>query len=264
MQTAGNPTFREWVDRQSDPHWPMLPLTHVTRGTLAERISREGTIEPSPCRVLGKETAYFFYGRPAYRPSDARVVKAEFASPHCFIFKELLLGEADAIHAFDTGAHANRGYDHVLTEDMDTDDFNLVGDLSRPNKLIAKVFGSQASYYAGDRSKIAEDIAEPFEHLANAYVQLLKSPGRNEPDDRICSIEVAIHDTVSLRRFLRAVVVPHTAWNAKARAPWLEDIAYDGASIVTYDFVGGRPPEHYHVEIERSVRALYRDWEVLV
>jgi len=258
----GNPTFREWVDQEPDPGWPALPLTHVTRGTNAQLIARYGTIDPSPCRVLGKETVYCFYGRAAYRPSKANVIKFEYDSPYCFIFDELLLGRADAIHAFDTGAHANRTYDHVLTEDMCLADFDLVGDLRRPNKLIARVFESQSAYFEGDRGAISDGIAQPWENLARAYVQLLKSPGRNEPDDRICSIEVAIHESVSLEAHLRAVVVPSTVWKDGARAPWLVDVEADGAQITPYPFVGGRPPEHYQAQIESSVRNLYRSWGI--
>lgn len=262
MQSSNNPTFREWVDQQPDPGWPSLPLTHITRGALAERIARYGAVEPSRCNVLGMETAYFFYGRAAYRPSEAKVIKFEYASPYCFVFDEGLLGQADAIHAFDTGAYAQRSYDHVLTEDMSLEEFNLVGDLRRPNKLAGRVFGTVSAYYDGDRTKIEDGITQPWEHLAHAYIQLLKSPGRNEPDDRICSIEVAIHESVPLQKYLRAVVVPHTVWTEEARAPWLEDVESDGAKIVTYQFAGGRPPEHCHVQIEAAVRELYRVWQI--
>ncbi len=264
MQIIGNPTFREWVDQQPDPEWPGLPLTHVTRGTIAERIARHGTVEPAPCHGTGKETAYFFYGRAAYRPREAPVIKFEFATPYCFVFDDRLLDQADAIHPFDTGAKASRSYDHVLTEDMPLEDFNLVGDLRRPNKLVARVFGTMSAYYEGDRSKIDVSIAKPWQHLAHAYVQLLKSPGRNEPDDRIGSVEVAIHESVSLQRYLRAVVVPHTVWSEGARAPWLRDVEADGAEIVAYPFVGGRPPEHYHTLIDTAVRELYRRWGISI
>ena len=260
MRHSSNPTFREWVDKQPDPKWPLLPLTHITRGTLAELIARYGTLEPSPCKVLGKQTSYLFYGRAAYRPSDAKVIKDEFDSPYCFVFDEVLLGRADAIHAFDTGAHHRRGYDHVLTGDMLLEDFNLVGDINRPNKLVARLFGTVSAYFDGDREKIATGIAQPWEHLPRAYIKLLTSPGRNEPDDRICSIEVAIHESVALRSNLRAVVVPHTMWNGDGHAPWLDDLAREGARIVPYDFVGGQPPEHYHTLLGLAVRDLYREW----
>jgi hypothetical protein len=236
----------------------------MTRGTLAELIARYGIIEPTPCKVLGKETSYFFYGRAAYRPSDAKVIQHEYDAPHCFVFREILLGEADAVHAFDTGAHEKRSYDYMLTKDMRLDDFNLVGDINRPNKLAACIFGTISAYFEADRSKIPEGITQPWQHLPHAYVQLLKSSGRNEPDDRICSIEVAIHETVSLRSNLKAVIVPHTAWNEKTRATWLEDVAFQGAEIVPYRFVGGYPPEHCHTLVVDAVRNLYRDWQIPV
>jgi hypothetical protein len=182
------------------------------------------------------------------------------------VFDEMLLGRADAIHAFDTGAYAKREYFHVLTEDMLLEDFSLGTDIHRPNKLIAGVFGNMSAYYEGDRQKIAAGITSPWESHARAYIDLLTSPGRNEPDDRIASIEVAIHDSVSLRQHVRAVVVPHTYWGARGsdRAPWLEDVQSDGAMIATYEFVSGRPPEHNHVHLEAAVRELYRGWGLSV
>ena len=56
----------EWVAEHSMPNWPMLPLTHVTRGILAEDIIRKGSVEPSACKLFGEPLVYFYYGRPAY------------------------------------------------------------------------------------------------------------------------------------------------------------------------------------------------------
>jgi hypothetical protein len=58
--TGGRSGFREWVDKQPDQKWPLMPLTHITRGIGAEDIANAGKIAPDDCRVFGEPLAYFF------------------------------------------------------------------------------------------------------------------------------------------------------------------------------------------------------------
>ena len=67
----------EWVALQPTPNWGAMPLTHITRGVIADDILRSGQISPSPCRVFEQPLAYFFYGRPAYRIGDNGVTKTD-------------------------------------------------------------------------------------------------------------------------------------------------------------------------------------------
>lgn len=260
MKGTGRARFREWVDKQVDPEWPLLPLTHITSAVRAEDIIRAGQIDPTPCSVMGVPTAYFFYGRPAYRTESSPVLKLEAACPFCFIFKDVLITRAERIHAFDTGAHAKRMYSHILTEDMAVEDFSLETDIIRPNKLVARVFSSMSAYFDADRNQIvpANEGAEAWEFHARAYIELISSAGRNEPDDRVCSIEIAIGESVPLRGNLQAVVVPHTLWAGDKKSPWLETLEQDGATIIPYPFYAGRPPEYYHCQLEAVVKEYYR------
>ncbi|MEZ6023025.1 MAG: hypothetical protein R3C16_06360 [Hyphomonadaceae bacterium] len=237
-----------------------MPLTHITSAIRAEDIIRAGSISTRMCGIAGGPRAYFFYGRPAYRTEDSAVLKLEGACPFCFIFRESLIARADNIHAFDTGAHANRLYSHILTQDMAVEDFSLGTQMERPNKLIAKVFASMSAYFDGDRTRVisASDGAEAWEFHARAYIELISSAGRNEPDDRVCSIEIAIAEAVPLNGNLLAVVVPHTLWSGNKRAPWLEALETAGASILPSPFHGGRAPESYHCQGEGVVRDYYR------
>jgi hypothetical protein len=239
-----------------------MPLTHITKGIRAVDIANEDAISPSNCEVFGEPLVYFFYGRPAYRVSEAGAVKVEAACPFCFIFDSGLIDKAKAIFSFDTGAFAKRLYQHILVEDMKIGDFSLETDKERPNRLISTVFGSRETYFDGDISKIPdpEKLAEPWEFHARAYLHLLKSPGRNEPDDRICSIEVVFGEKIPLKGNLLALVVPHTLWNASKEAPWLQKLQKEGVNIAPYTFIPGRPPEHYHDQLEAAVRNLYQGW----
>ena len=116
--SGGRPSFREWVDRQHDPHWTLMPLTHITKGIVAEDIIRDGEVALSDCAVFEEPLAYFFYGRPAYRLGIQGSVRAEAACPYCFVFKADLLKRAKAIFLFDTGAFSERLYKHYLDEEM--------------------------------------------------------------------------------------------------------------------------------------------------
>lgn len=258
--SGGREGFREWVDRQPDPGWGLMPLTHVTKGIHAEDIIRAGQVGTAECKVFNEQLAYFFYGRPAYRVGGDGAVKVEAACPYCFVFDAALIHTAKAIHAFDTGAFVKRLYTHVMMEEMNIEDFSLQRDVTRPNRIVAAAFATMSNYLDGDITKVtsADDGAEPWEFHARSYLHLLASPGRNEPDDRICSIEVVFGNAVPLVGNLSAVVVPHTLWDKGKRAPWLEVLDSAGVEILPYIFVPGRHPEHYHAHLETAVRDFYK------
>jgi hypothetical protein len=259
----GRPEFRDWVDRLADPGWGLMPLTHITKGVVATDIFRSGEIQPTECKVFGQNLAYFFYGRPAYRVSGDGAIRAEAACPFCFIFKSSLIERARAIFAFDTGAFEKRLYSRILVDEMKLADFSLETDTSRPNRIISAVFGSTRKYFQGDVSKVDPDGPPAWEFHARAYLHLLASPGRNEPDDRVCSIEVAFGNTIRLDDNLLAVIVPHTLWSEDSKAPWLEKLKDAGVAISPYIFIPGRHPDYYHALLETEVRELYEEWGAL-
>jgi hypothetical protein len=263
--TGGRSSFRDWVDGKPDPKWPLMPLTHITKGIGAEDVSKAEAVEPSPCDVFGESLAYFFYGRPAYRVSGDGAIKAEAACPFCFVFNADLIDKSKSIFAFDTGAFDKRLFKHSLFDEMQLEDFSLENNTSRPNRIIATVFKSREAYFDGNISKIEDpdNLSEPWEFHARAYLNLLTSKGRNEPDDRICSIEVVFDEAVALKGNLLAVVVPHTLWEDGKGAPWLEKLHQDGVAIAPYVFVPGRHPEYYHALLEAAVRDLFKRWGVL-
>lgn len=256
----GRPDFRDWVDGQPNLNWPPMPLTHITKALLAADIAKSGCVDPVHCDVFKKPLTYFFYGRPAYRVSGDGAIKIEAACPCCFIFNAKLIEKAEAIFAFDTGAFSKRLYKHMLTDEMAVEDFSLGTDISRPNKLIMKSFGSRLAYFQGDISAIPDPttITKSYEFHARSYLNLITSPGRNEPDDRICSIEIVLAEKVPLKESLLAIIVPHTLWNDGA--PWLKDLQQGGAIIQPYSFVPGRHPEYYQAQLEAAAKELYEKW----
>jgi hypothetical protein len=207
--------------------------------------------------------AYLFYGRPAYRVSGDGPIKLPSACPTCFIFDPQLINQATSIHAFDTGAFNARLFKHALMEEMRIEDFSLEKDTSRLNKLINAVFGSPEDYFDG---VIPEDSIDKksakWEFLAQSYLSLLISRGRNEPDDRIGSIETVFDSNVPLDPNLRAIIVPHVIWDNGNGAPWLVELSRKGIDVLPYHFVPSRNPEYYNALIESEVRRYYKenDW----
>ncbi|WP_374146583.1 hypothetical protein [Sphingomonas sp. 28-63-12] len=246
--------FAEWVDKSPPPQRPPLPLTHITKGVVAHDIIKSGAVDPTECSVFEIPLAYFFYGRPAYKYHAGTSVKLEASCPFCFIFDGSLLAFANAIYPFDTGAFVARMYNHVLDEDFNVEDFTLGSDPERPEKLISAAYLSRSDYVSGNRRDVKVDSAKPYELEARSYLELITSPGRNEPDDRIGTIEAQFTGPVSLKDSLLAVVVPHTHWGIVDKSPMLEDLDKNGIEILPYEFVPGRSSEYYHTMLEAVVR----------
>jgi hypothetical protein len=257
--------FRRWIERHEEVIWPHLPLTHVTRAVFAEKILATGELRPERCPVFSEDLTYTFYGRPAYRATSDQVIQLEASCPCCFIFEAQLMSSASRVHAFDTGAFSKRLFNHVLDAGLQIADFALDPDPNAANRLISAAFPAQEAYFEADRSNLTspEEGADPWELQGRSYLALLKAQGRNEPDDRICTIEATFAETISLKENLRALVVPHTFWSEKGRSPQLQAYADTGVEIGTYRFIPGRPPEHYHTLLEQSVRRLYEIWKYL-
>lgn len=260
------PGFVEWIDSVPDPGWRILPLTHVTKGLAAEDIIRTGIIRAQQCDVLKSMRAFLFYGRPSYRFKEDGPIKAEAACPFCFVFDSSLIQTATDIYAFDTGAFAARLYKHIIMDEMELSDFSLHSDASRVNRLIARAFKSQDGYLNPRQSEIidAEIGASPWEFHARAYLNLIRSGGRNEPDDRISTVEVSFDRDLPLVPSLRGLVVPHTVWSPGSRAPWIGMLASSSpVEISTYTFLPGRSVDYYYALVEAEVRLMFKGWGLI-
>ena len=251
------PEFRDWIDGQDAPDWGLMPLMHVTKAFTANDIIREGRLEPREASPLPVPLAYTFYGRPAFRVSGDGTIRVAATCPICFVFDPKLINRASAIHAFDTGAFGKRLYSHVMIDEMNVNDFSLEQETDRPNKLIKGAFGERLAYFEGDLSKAnSADTAPAWNFLAQAYLQLLVSPGRNEPDDRVAAIEVGFADPVELADNLLAVIVPHVLLDDADPAPWLVELQKSGVDILPYRFSTGKSPDHYNALIIAEAKSL--------
>lgn len=255
--------FTEWIDKHDPCSDRFLPLTHISGAVSAQRVIDDGKLSlPSKTDgTFNQPLVYLFYGRPAYRVKPGATVQLESACPCCFIFDPSLLKRCNDIHAFDTGAFFNRIYSHVLDDGFQVEDFSLDGQPNRINRLISAAFEDEAAYIDADKARLRpiSDASEAWELEGRAYLTLLASPGRNEPDDRVSTIEVNFQDPVLLDDKLLAVVVPHTFWSETSKAPMLEGLHGRGVKIGTFRFIPGRHPEYLQSLLEIAVKALFRE-----
>ncbi|RYG97191.1 MAG: hypothetical protein EON58_10330 [Alphaproteobacteria bacterium] len=255
---SGRPEFRDWIDRKPEASEGPLPLTHVTKGITAQDVIRDGAIKATECPVFKRSLAYLFYGRPAYRVGGDGPIRRASSSPFCFIFSPELIERAEAVYAFDTGAYAARMYKHSIMEEMKPADFALEVSLNQPAKLVECVFGSSENYFDGRPIGASEEEIAEWEFLAQAYVSLVTSTGRNEPDDRVGSIEAVFSKDIDIAGNLLAVVVPHTVWDEGEKAPWLSRLSERGVEVLPYHFMPGRTPDYYYAFLETEVRRFYK------
>lgn len=261
-----NNNFSEWVDSAIVTPFPEpLPLTHITKALIAHRIIDNDAIAPNKCPVFGDLRSYLFYGRPAFRYDPGKVIKLEASSPFCFIMSGNLLGKARYIYPFDTGAFKARMYNHILDEDFDLNDFCMGSHPDRAEKLISAAYLGREAYLRGDRRQIvAREVgASAYQLEAGAYLELLRSSGRNEPDDRIGTIEVQFTEAIPLRNNLLAVIAPDSHWRKNDKSPFLKKAEAAGAHILPYEFVPGRHFEHYHSLIEHISIEFCKDQKLI-
>lgn len=214
---------------------------------------------------MKSDTLYTFYGRAAYRVAGDGAIRLEGACPICFVLNSELLKRSNKIHPFDTGAYHRRLYKHVFADEIGMSDFEISDDWGLINTLVSTFYGETENYFFGNTSSIpsASELCTPDEMHVRAYHELITSSGRNEPDDRVMSIEVTFSDPILLAESLRAIIVPHTIWNGSHKTSWLQEIEDDTTEIVPYEFHPGRAPDYYMAHIETQLRDLYAKWGLM-
>jgi hypothetical protein len=254
--------FKEWLSKVGSNQQSLLPITHISKGFSARKIIDSGLIAPVECPVFKEDLVYAFYGRVAYRVAGGGPLKLEGVCPFCFVFDGELVKRSKHVHPFDTGAYAKRLYKHVFDDQLEISDFEISGDPQLPNALVHRIFGGAENYLVGNLSEVpsADDLCAPSEMEVRAYHELISSLGRNEPDDRVYSIEITFSDALLLSEHLKAVIVPHTFWTTEHPAEWLTGLHNDGVEIATYEFHPGRSADYYHAHLESQLRDLFRNW----
>lgn len=106
----------------------------------------------------------------------------------------------------------------------------------------------------------ADEISNPDDIYARIYLSVIAAQGRNEPDDRACSIEVIFQDSILLDEHLTAIILPDSYWNDDFKSKIVAPLNKRGVEIRPYSFVPGKSPDHYHALIESELRDLFKEW----
>ncbi len=176
---------------------PLLPLTHTTdmfsfRGILEDRV-----IKTAECKRFHEALIYFFYGRPAYRPStwdgDIDYTNPAFF-PCCIIVRSEESINLKRIAPFDTGGW--NLYSHHLHPHMKTESFFLDLNMKRPSQVVEKFFGTNSNYYS---CKPIPVVIPPFEFEALSYYQIIRDRNVSN-DDRGSAIEIQCGESLILTR----------------------------------------------------------------
>jgi len=208
----GTGRFEKWVG-QHTPSVDPLPLMHTTDGWFFRQIIESGTISLTPCTVFtGESLSYFYYGRPAYRPSYEGATMLDAMALASFVVDGAKTPQPVRIFPFDSGAMKLKLYDDFLHPQMQLDHFRLQPDPDNARRLVQGFFGSNAAYFQG-QGLDAIPLSR-LDHEARAYHLLIKSPARSTADDRRTSIEFQFSVEVPLSRdSVLAVALPEPWWD---------------------------------------------------
>lgn len=258
--------FQSWVLKQEDPDWPRMPLTHISAGMGARDIISDGAINPGYCEVMKEARAYMFYGRAAYRIGSEKTVPFEAFCPFCFVFDGALVKRAKTIIPFDTGAYHRRIFKYHDGDDVNIDDFSILDDKTTLNRLIKCIFRDREKYAYADRTVVpqAHEICGAGDFDVRIYLSMIRADGRNEPDDRVSSIEVSFSDPIPLQDSLKCVIVPHTMLDEDDESTeWFRNIQTSGVEVRAYKFIPMKPPEYYHALMESEFISLLEEWKLV-
>lgn len=179
--------FNEFVS-QAPPVLPVLPVFHTCDGFDFAKILVDSKLDVSLCPTFKKPLLYFFYGKPAYRPSkDDLATKAPAFMPIAIALRPDSLRKLEQVAPFDTGAYAKGLYSSFMHHEMKCEDFLLNPDLQMPGRVVSRFFGSNLKYYFGLPTAI--DIP-PLQFEATSYQDLIHDASKGKSDDRRTSIEL--------------------------------------------------------------------------
>ncbi len=177
---------------------PIMPLTHTCDSYTFRAIVESCQISTARCTVFGEMLIYFFYGRPAYRPSSWNVEAESPASaflPCSFVLRSDAVSMPKRVAAFDTGAYEKGLYKKFLHPNMKKEDFLLDPSMEVPPRIVGRFYGSNGNYYFGNPISI---VIPPLEFEVQSYYDIIRHAGHASIDDRGSAIEIQSDQSLSL------------------------------------------------------------------
>lgn len=226
-----------------------LPLVHTSRCEWMTQLPVPTELQTSHCEIYKECLLYFFYGRPAYRVKNEHVHDIAYC-PICFILKprRTNLSVRRVIPTDSGGLMSGR-----LEPDLTSKDHRLIqltSTVRAAQQLVKAIYGSNLSYVTGKVSLASEsgeasgneDTDGSPDHVANRYIEVLKSPSISKTDDRKSVIEFQLGCNVPFEGNLQAVILPLPMLDSKSLVEQLENW---GVEVQTYFTFEGSCPSGY-------------------
>lgn len=238
----------------------LLPLTHVTRAYSFRDIIGGDALYPQPCKYFGENLIYLYYGRPAYRVSDAVISDLTFNWPVLLIFKPEGLRAIKRVFPFDSGAFIDRLYSDIFSHSSPIAEFQLPGTLKSAQKIVDAFYGDENAYYRGKSDKRLKPGNLDFE--IQGVERLATEPGRQvsrtgkRVDERSSAVEVQVSEKIDLQNHLLAIVLPEEFISIPAIT---QAISRWGVAerVHTYTAVMGLGPEAWPGMLYNIVKKIY-------
>jgi len=249
--------FVDYIKSESSPQWSDLPLTHIAKAIDARDIISDGKIVPVECPVQGQKLVYTFYGRASYRVTGDGAIKSAALCPVCFVLNPDLMDRSKQVYPFDTGAYDARLFKHHVGNELHYEDFDISGERDNALKLIGVFYNSLQEYMDVEVSQVkVAGLQTAGEFELEVYSELIISKGRNEPDDRVSTIEVSFGDPLILKECLLAVIIPDVL--LRSSAEWITKLK-SFAKILPYKYRAGKGPEYHNAQIDFALGDFYKE-----
>jgi hypothetical protein len=227
---------------------PSLPSVYATTAYEFRDLIESGVISPKIDRVFGEAAVWTFYGRPAFRNTNA--LAALHMHPVAVIFRPNVADACVRIFPFDTGAFASGRYSSIHP-DMTLNAFECPPDAA--GKIVSVYFGGNEDYLLSSPRVDAHRSLRELGTLnfeAEAYALLLS---RHD----VPTIEMQFHVSIPINDdTTEAIIFPE---------PLLEDdvvksfFGKHSIAALPYPTISSQSPALYQFAIVERLIAFYRE-----
>lgn len=236
-------TFRQLIAAHTGTQ-EELPLIHTSRCEHVEAIITSNALTPRYCSVFKESVLYFFYGRPAYRPS-APAPGGDIIPlcPVCFVFKPRTVSTSLCrVFPCDSGAISQGLFDpHIASSAIA--ELELDPHIDSARRLVSAFFQTNRDYFVG---KVRTGVSCGSCEMATKYYGLINAPRVHAFDDRKSAIEIQTHHPASLAGHLLFVVLPNEFLEVPhIRSAILNEWNCDPIGYPTYN--GDSPTSYFSV-----------------
>jgi len=244
------------VNQPAEP----LDLVHVTAVGWGKQIISTARLDTRHCQTFDRDLVYAFLARPAYRFRDGDRKSDQINRfPFVLVLSPEKLGAPLHVYPFDTGAFEAGLYSETADPTIYLEEYELSPDIVGALQHIAWAFGSKPAYFEGT---VKADLADSLPHwrtVGRGWIDIagLASTGRDRPDARAASIEVAYAKSIDLKqRHVRLVIFPLQLIEDDRgnNAEFLAQLNSLGLSYKTYNWRPNETPDSFMDEVTFIVR----------